>query len=203
MSLAPLRLLAISKDRPWAGRRVPACFARGAVAATLLILSACSAPAPFVYDSAAYNREDPNFAKPPKNRDSVTVCYSKYGSDQRDVAVLAANACAQFGAGIRFIGNGFNNCPLMTPVGAQFACVGAPKPIQARQPTRSSDTGGAAVQTGAGIAGQPGTPLTGFHDGDRPMGVLFGRPGGTVGGGAPAAMPEAPAPAPAPSGTRN
>ena len=201
--MAPLRSPAISKGRSWAGRRVSSCFARAAAVATVLILSACSAPAPFVYDSAAYNREDPNFAKPLKNRDSVTVCYSKYGSDQRDVAVLAANACAQFGAGIRFIGNGFSSCPIMTPVGAHFACVGAPKPIQARQPTLSSDTGIGAVQTGAGTAGQPGTPLTGFHDGDRPMGVLFGRPGGTVGGGTPTAMPEAPAPAPAPSGTRN
>lgn len=202
MSLAPLRSPAISKGRSWAGRPVSAWFAWWAVAATLVIVSACSAPAPFVYDSAAYNREDPNFAKPLKTRDSVTVCYSKYGSDQRDVVVLAANACAQYGAGIRFTGNSFNNCPLMTPVGAQFACVGAPKPILARQPTRSSDTGTGAVQTGAGIAGQPGTPLTGFHDGDRPMGVLFGRPGGTV-GGTPTAVPEAPAPAPAPSGARN
>ena len=191
MFLQPSRPVSIPSGLPGFGRLRSLFAVLGAIVA-VTVLGACSSPDPFVYDSLAYNREDPEFGKPRKKRDTVTVCYSKYGSAQREVAILAANACAEFGAGIKFIGNSYVNCPLMTPVGAQFSCVGAAARIPARGPVPSYSMDRRAPV--AGTAGQPGTPLNGFHDGDRPMGVLFGRPV-TSGSDTPAPTP-APTPVP-------
>ena len=57
---------------------------------------------------------------------------------------------------------------MLTPVGAEFACTGAVG-------TRTVVRRGADLRPAAG--GQPGTPLSGFAEGARPMGVLFGRQG--------------------------
>ncbi|HBC07243.1 MAG TPA: hypothetical protein DC046_06615 [Rhodospirillaceae bacterium] len=129
---------------------------------------------PYVYDPIAYNRDDPDFAKVPKTRDSVIVCYSKRSTTPAEVARLAAETCAPYGTGIAFVGNGYAQCPMLTPVGAEFACTGAVG-------TRAVAGRGVDQRPAAGeTPGQPGTPLTGFAEGARPMGVLFGRQGTTV-----------------------
>lgn len=195
--MAPFLSSGFFRGRPMIGRCLTATFKSGGLAAMVLGMAACSTPGPFLYDPVGYNREDPDFAKPREFREVVTVCYSNYGSEQSEVAAIAANACAEFGAGFRYLGYTYNSCPMMTPVGAQFSCVGAPTPILSRQPSRSTDSRGEGARTGRSNAGQPGTPLSGFHEGDRPMGVLFGRPGST-GDAMPSAMPGAPVPPTAP-----
>lgn len=143
------------------------------------LVGGCGMANPYVYDVAAYDREHPEFAKTPKTRDRVTVCYSKRSTTPAEVARLAAETCAPYGTGIAFIRNDYTLCPMLTPVGAEFSCTGAVG-------TRSMARRGAVQGPSAATPGQPGTPLTGFEDGARPMGVLFGRSGSTD---APAATP--------------
>tara|TARA_R110001592_G_scaffold237476_1_gene496701 strand:+ start:1305 stop:1877 length:573 start_codon:yes stop_codon:yes gene_type:complete len=138
------------------------------------LLGGCGMARPYVYDPIAYNRDDPNFAKVPKTRNSVTVCYSKRSTTPAEVARLAAETCAPYGTGIAFVGNGYAQCPMLTPVGAEFACTGAVG-------TRTVAGRGADPRPAAGgTPGQPGTPLSGFAEGARPMGVLFGRQGSSA-----------------------
>ncbi|UTW53298.1 hypothetical protein KFF05_08090 [bacterium SCSIO 12827] len=146
-----------------------------------VLLSGCGMAKPYVYDSIAYNRDDPDFAKVPETRDSVTICYSKRSTTPAEVARLAAETCAPYGTGIAYVGNSYAECPMLTPVGAVFACTGAvgTRAVAGRGAGSRSSTAG-------GTPGQPGTPLTGFAEGARPMGVLFGRQGSTA---SPAAAP--------------
>ncbi|MEQ9172394.1 MAG: hypothetical protein RLN77_07335 [Rhodospirillales bacterium] len=167
---------------------------RGARAVTLAALAAvllggCGATKPYVHDPVAYNRDDPNFAKTPKTRDSVIVCYSKRSTTPAEVARLAAETCAPYGTGIAFFQNNYSQCPMLTPVGAEFLCTGVvgTQAVVGRSGVR---------RPVGGTPGQPGTPLSGFAEGARPMGVLFGRPGTAA---APAATP-APALPPTPPG---
>lgn len=153
-------------------------------ATTLVVLAAallggCGMTKPYVYDVAAYDREHPDFAKTLKTRDQVTVCYSKRSTTPAEVARLAAETCAPYGTGIAFVGNVYTLCPMLTPVGAAFSCTGAVG-------TQSTVRRGVVQGPVGATPGQPGTPLTGFEDGARPMGVLFGRPSSTA---APATTP--------------
>jgi hypothetical protein len=143
------------------------------------LLGGCEVARPYVYDSIAYNRDHPDFAKPRKTQDQVTVCYSKRSATPAEVARLAAESCAPNGTGIAFIRNNYTVCPMLTPVGAVFSCTGAAG-------TQTVARRGVVQRGAAGTPGQPGAPLTGFEEGARPMGVLFGRPGTTA---APAATP--------------
>ena len=157
-------------DRTREARLRTALTVTFAVLATVL-LGSCETVRPYVYDPVAYNRDHPDFAKTPKTRDSVTVCYSKRSTTPAEVARLAAETCAPYGTGIAFVGNGYAQCPMLTPVGAEFACTGAVG-------TRTVAGRGADLRPAAGgTPGQPGTPLSGFAEGARPMGVLFGRQG--------------------------
>ncbi len=160
-------------DRTRAARFKAARAAILAVTAGVL-LGGCGMAKPYVYDPVAYNRDDPNFAKIPQTRYSVTICYSKRSTTPAEVARLAAETCAPYGTGIAFVGNGYTECPLLTPVGAVFSCIGAVG-TQA-----VSGRGVGQRPTAGGTPGQPGTPLTGFAEGARPMGVLFGRQGSTA-----------------------
>ncbi|MEQ8506561.1 MAG: hypothetical protein RIB80_14650 [Rhodospirillales bacterium] len=163
-----------------------------------LALGACELSEPYVYDSAAYDREHVDFAKPPKTLSAVQVCYSKYGTKQAEVVKLAADRCAKYGAGIRFSHSSYVDCPMLTPVGAVFECTGAIA-------VKPSFTGsGVARSSGPSrTPGQPGTPLVGFHEGERPMGVLFGRSPTSPATTVPSALPEAPPSAPVqPSGQK-
>ena len=156
-----------------------------------VLLGACGLTQPYVYDTAAYNREDPNFAKTPKTRSHVTVCYSKYGTKQAEVVRLAAETCGLYGAGVQFVSNSYVQCPMATPVGATFACVGAKGSIA----VNAGGSLGGSGRASAGTPGQPGAPTAGFQAGARPMGILFGRSadGSTQPSGPlPAAPPAAP-----------
>ena len=151
-----------------------------------MMVAGCTAPAPYLYNPALYDRDNADFAKTPKTMSALTVCYSKYGATQAQVAKLASETCARYGAGVTFTGNTYTLCPMVTPVGAQFACVGGAS-------GNSVGRGGTS-----GIAGQPGAPETGFKEGARPMGVLFGRPQGVD---TPGPLPDSPAVLPTPSET--
>ncbi|PIW27061.1 MAG: hypothetical protein COW30_11860 [Rhodospirillales bacterium CG15_BIG_FIL_POST_REV_8_21_14_020_66_15] len=135
------------------------------------VLGACAEAQPHVHNPAAYDREHVDFAKPPKAMSGVTVCYSKYGAKQADVVRLAAEACGRYGAGIRFAGNTYGVCPLVTPVGAQFTCIGAKGAVTGADVNYPPTSGPVGTDT----PGQPGAPMAGFQEGARPMGVLFGR----------------------------
>ena len=138
------------------------------------MLGACGMAQPYVYDPAAYDREHVDFAKTPKTRGHVTVCYSKHASKPADVARLAAESCGQYGAGIQFSGNSYRDCPLATPVGAVFTCVGAKGTVTG--PAAGVGTlSRASEPVPSGVPGQPGAPLSGYQEGARPMGLLFGR----------------------------
>lgn len=151
------------------------------------VLAGCSYTAePYVYDVTAYDREHPDFAKTPKTMNEVTVCYSKYGTTPAQITRLAAETCGRYGAGIQFLKNTYTLCPVTTPVGAQFACVGGA--------AQTSGGRGAA----RAVTGQPGAPAAGFEEGARPMGVLFGRPQGAD---TPGPLPGSPAVLSAPSET--
>ncbi len=153
------------------GARFKAVHAATLAVMAGVLLGGCGMAKPYVYDPVAYNRDDPNFAKIPETRYSVTVCYSKRSTTLAEVARLAAETCAPYGTGIAFVGNGYTECPLLTPVGAVFSCIGAVG-TQA-----VSGRGAGQRSTAGGTPGQPGTPLSGFEAGARPMGVLFGRKG--------------------------
>lgn len=156
-----------------------------------LVLGSCELAQPYVYDPAAYDREHVDFAKTPETQNAVEVCYSKYGTKQEDVVRMAADTCAKYGAGIRFLQNSYIHCPMITPVGAVFECTGA---IAANPSFTGS---GVARSSGSSrTPGQPGAPLVGFHEGDRPMGVLFGRSPASPATTVPSALPEAPPSAP-------
>ncbi|MEQ8226561.1 MAG: hypothetical protein RIA64_00610 [Rhodospirillales bacterium] len=156
-----------------------------------LVLGACELAQPYVYDPAAYDREHVDFAKTPETRNTVEVCYSKYGTKQEDVVKMAADICAKYGAGIRFSYNSYVDCPMLTPVGAVFECTGA---IAANPSFTGS---GVARSSGASrTPGQPGTPLVGFREGERPMGVLFGRSPSSPESPVSSTLPETPPPAP-------
>jgi len=157
-------------DRARGNRFRTARAATLAALAAMLLLGGCGAAKPYVYDSAAYDREHPDFAKTPKTRNEVTVCYSKRSASPAEVARLAAETCALYGTGIAFVRNDYTLCPMLTPVGAEFACVGAVG-------TQTVVGRGGVQRSAGGTPGQPGRPLSGFEEGARPMGVLFGRPG--------------------------
>lgn len=163
---------------------------RAAMLAVLaaVLLSGCGTARPYVYDPIAYNRDHPDFAKTPKTRDRVTICYSKRSTTPAEVARLAAETCAPYGTGIAFVRNIYTQCPMLTPVGAEFSCTGAVGTQTVARP-------GAVQRPAGGTPGQPGTPLMGFDEGARPMGVLFGRPdtaGAPAATGQPALPPAVP-----------
>lgn len=141
-----------------------------------LLATACSVGEPYVYNRAAIDRDDPNFAKPYDPYGGVMVCHSKYNADPAEVARLAREICGASGFGIRFRETSYLSCSLTSPAGAIFDCIDANgEPI-----TRKSalDAGGPATVTERpdGVPGQPEAPLSGFREGERPLGILFGRP---------------------------
>ncbi len=87
-----------------------------------LALAGCSA-APFVYKVNEFDRSAPDFAGEPNNIAAVTVCYSSVSTQPGDVLDVARAECAKAGKKPRFSGQGYETCPLLTPVSAHFACV--------------------------------------------------------------------------------
>ncbi len=87
-----------------------------------LALAGCSA-APFVHKGNEFDRSAPDFATEPDDIAAVTVCYSNVNTAPENVLDVARAECAKAGKKPRFSGQGYENCPLSTPVSAHFACV--------------------------------------------------------------------------------
>jgi len=164
---------------------------RVGVFAALTMLVACAAAEPHIHNPAEFDRDHRDFAKSGLQSNNVTVCYSKYRTTPAQVADQARRACGALGLGIRFMQTEYDVCPLVTPIGAQFECVGGSEPVARTAPAA---WGGEVrdVQPVTGLAGQPGAPLSGYRDGARPMGYLFGR-------GQPATQTVEPSAPPAPA----
>ncbi|MBT3239251.1 MAG: hypothetical protein HOK06_08435 [Rhodospirillaceae bacterium] len=86
-------------------------------------LAACSTP-PSVYKKGEFNRADPDFGKEVTDITSVTICYSAYSSTPAEVAAMARDECGKVGKTAMFTGQSYDNCPLFTPVSANYQCVG-------------------------------------------------------------------------------
>ncbi len=93
-------------------------------AAGLVFLGGCSAAGPYVYREAEFNRAAPAFGQSPKDRGEVTICYSSQGAQPPDILALAEAACVKFGKTAVFASQDWRTCPLVTPVAANFRCVG-------------------------------------------------------------------------------
>ena len=87
-----------------------------------LALAGCSA-APFVYKNNEFDRSAPDFAVEPEDIATVTVCYSNVNTAPVDVLDIARAECAKVGKKPHFSGQGYETCPLLTPVSAHYACV--------------------------------------------------------------------------------
>ncbi len=164
-------------------------FRRLAVVAATAVLAACGMADPHLHEPAIFQRDHPDFAKTDRVRDEVVVCYAKSSTSAAAVARIARDACVVGGRGIQYRGNTYLKCPLATPIGAVFSCVGGV--------TRAGAVpAGEAPEPVAGtVAGQPGAPLAGYRPGTRPLGLLFGMPSANPGPSpvVPAPVPPAPA----------
>ena len=87
-----------------------------------LVLAGCSA-SPFVYKDNEFDRTAPGFAGEPGDIAAVMVCYSSVNTAPEDVLDVARAECAKAGKKPRFTSQGYEKCPLMTPVSSHFACV--------------------------------------------------------------------------------
>ena len=91
---------------------------------TALLASACTGPDAYLFIAEEFNRESPTFAKKAENIDSVTVCYNKSGTKPEIIVKMARTECARFNKKAEFRRQTLNICPLITPVGAVYDCVG-------------------------------------------------------------------------------
>ncbi len=89
-----------------------------------LLASACAGPDAYLHIDGEFNRESPTFAKKPENIDSVTICYNKSGTKPEIIVNMARAECARFNKKAEFRRQTLNVCPLVTPVGAIYDCVG-------------------------------------------------------------------------------
>ncbi len=84
----------------------------------------CTDEAAFVYDSGEFDRTSPTFAKEPEDIETVTICYNRRATSQREVTRMAQAECAKFNKTARFDALEFLHCPVLTPSGTRFDCVG-------------------------------------------------------------------------------
>ena len=94
-------------------------LAIGVISVTL----GCSHLEPYVFKAGEFDRDSPEFAKEPTDIDTVTICYNKYGTTPQELLEMAQNTCGAFSKVARFDHQDRLNCPLLTPVGANFECV--------------------------------------------------------------------------------
>ena len=88
-----------------------------------LFLSACSAPAPYVYKKNAFNRDAKDYGKDPVDIEEVVVCYGKSGTTPEAIRKIARQECSKFGRTPVFVRQTYDLCPLTTPVSAIYSCV--------------------------------------------------------------------------------
>ena len=77
---------------------------------------------PYIYDAKEFNREAPNFGQEIHDRDSVSICYSRYGTTPEAVRKMAEAECDRFGKTAVFRSQDFLTCPVTTPARATYLC---------------------------------------------------------------------------------
>lgn len=90
------------------------------------ILIGCSAPAPYVWRPYTIDRAHEDFPDGPtlENGSQISICYSKRGTTPALLKQLADEECGRFGMTAMFEEQDHGLCPLVTPIAAQFSCLG-------------------------------------------------------------------------------
>ena len=88
----------------------------------VILLAACGGPRPYVQHVGEFNRNDPNFGKEIRDRNSVEICYNKLSTTPEIVRQMASVECAKFGKRAQFKTQDHLECPLFTPARALFLC---------------------------------------------------------------------------------
>lgn len=94
-----------------------------AVLGGALLAGACSLPEPYVFRDGEFNRAAEGFGRPPKDMETVSVCYNALDTTAEVVRRLAESECARYDKLARIRGQDYQSCALMTPRRAVFACV--------------------------------------------------------------------------------
>ena len=97
--------------------------ARLLVVGGVLLVAACSAPAPYVFRVDEFNRDAPGFGRLADDIESVSVCYSKFGTTAQGIREMAQAECGRYDKRAEFRYQDYSSCALMTPSHAVFACV--------------------------------------------------------------------------------
>ena len=89
----------------------------------MLMLSACGALDPYVYNPNEFDRQSAGFNLDPSDISEVSICYQSLVTDRESVVALAEERCRAFDRSAELLGTGYGYCPLLTLTRARFACV--------------------------------------------------------------------------------
>lgn len=101
------------------------CFAL----VVLLLGTAACAGQPYVLDADEFDRSSGDFGQDPSDLSSVKICYSSSSTSPDVVRALAVAACGKFGKTAEYVDQDYLSCPLVTPVSANFNCLGAEEAV--------------------------------------------------------------------------
>jgi hypothetical protein len=89
-----------------------------------LILTACTDQTPYIHNAAEFDRENPNFAKKLKDRETVEICYVKRATTPKLLLQMATDECRRFGKRAVFREHKTLACSISAPAQAVFDCIG-------------------------------------------------------------------------------
>ena len=89
----------------------------------VVLLSACGATDPYLYNPGEFDRQSAGFNVEPTDRSELSICYQPLVIDRESVVALPEERCRQFDRSAELLKTGFGRCPLATSARAQFACV--------------------------------------------------------------------------------
>lgn len=88
-----------------------------------LAAAGCGATDAYIFKPDEFDRDAKTFNKELTDREDVTVCYNGLVTTDKRVEEMADAECRRFGRVAVVAGETFEQCPLLTPVEARFACV--------------------------------------------------------------------------------
>ena len=89
----------------------------------LLWLSACSDSELYIFKDNEFDRMSPDFAKEPKDRSQVEICYNKWSTTPKIITQMAQDECGRFGKEAHFALNRSLVCSIRTPAQAVYWCL--------------------------------------------------------------------------------
>ena len=104
----------LTSPKRWAGNLAPVL---------VLLLSACGAIDPYVYDPGEFDRQSAEFNVEPTDMSELSICYQPLVTDRVSVVALAEERCQQVDRSAELLKTGYGRCPLATSARAHFACV--------------------------------------------------------------------------------